>query len=212
MGLSKLTLEAMDGAKTGPSHSITALFNPKEYTISKSVPWNPHASSGLDAPEMQFTTGQGETLALELFFDTYEDKSNVRAHTDKLHTLALIDATLHRPPMVMVSWGQLTFQGVVESLNHRFTMFLEDGTPVRATCTLSLREAKTAHEQAERKKQQSPDHAKLHAIRRGETLQSIAAAEYEDPAEWRRIADANGIDDPFRLDPGRKLVIPPILG
>ena len=35
--------------------------------------------------------------------------------------------------------------------------------------------------------------------------------EYEDPGEWRRIADANGIDDPFRLEPGKKLIIPPIL-
>jgi nucleoid-associated protein YgaU len=39
----------------------------------------------------------------------------------------------------------------------------------------------------------------------------IAAREYEDPAEWRRIADANGIDDPLQLEPGRRLMIPPIL-
>ena len=58
---------------------------------------------------------------------------------------------------------------------------------------------------------ESPDHAKLHAVRRGETLQSIAAQEYDDPNQWRRIADANGIDDPFRLDPGARLIIPPIL-
>ncbi len=210
MGLSKLTLEPVDGRNA--NRPIQALFNPKEYTISKSVPWNPHASSGLDAPEMQFTTGQGETLALELFFDTYEARSNVRDYTDQLHQLALIDPTLHRPPIVIVSWGKLTFKGVVESLNHRFTMFLEDGTPVRATCTLSMREMYTAAEQAERTKLESPDHAKLHAVRRGETLQSIAASEYEDSAEWRRIADANGIDDPFRLQPGQRLIIPPILG
>ncbi len=212
MGLSKLTLEAVDGENAGVP--IEALFNPKEYTLSKSVPWNPHASSGLDAPEMQFTTGQGETLSLELFFDTYEERGrgqNVRRHTDRLHKLALIDATLHRPPICIVSWGKLKFKGVVESINHRFTMFLEDGTPVRATVTLSMREMYTAAEQAERTKLQSPDHAKLHAVRRGETLQSIAAEEYEDPAEWRRIADANGIDDPFRLEPGSKLLIPPIL-
>ncbi|MCA9527587.1 MAG: LysM peptidoglycan-binding domain-containing protein, partial [Myxococcales bacterium] len=46
---------------------------------------------------------------------------------------------------------------------------------------------------------------------RGETLQSIAGQEYDDPNQWRRIADANGIDDPFRLDPGVRLIIPPIL-
>jgi hypothetical protein len=209
MGLAKLSITPLDGKNA--NKQIDALFNPKEYTIAKSVPWNPHASAGLDAPEMQFTTGQGETLNLELFFDTYEAGSNVREHTDKLHALALIDAELHRPPLLVVTWGQLKFQGVVESINHRFTMFLENGTPVRATCTLSLREARSAAQQSQDKPLESPDHAKLHAVRRGETLQSIAAREYDDPGEWRRIADANGIDDPFRLEPGTRLMIPPIL-
>ena len=119
--MDKLFITALDGKMAGVP--IVALFNPKEYTISKSVPWNPHASAGLDAPEMQFTTGQGETLNLELFFDTYEAGSDVRAHTDKLHTLAKIDSDLHRPPLLLVSWAALKFKGVVESINHRFTMF-----------------------------------------------------------------------------------------
>ncbi|MBU1431638.1 LysM peptidoglycan-binding domain-containing protein [Myxococcota bacterium] len=210
MGLAKLILQPLDGQLPLP---VIALFNPKEYTISKSVPWNPQPSAGLDAPEMQFTTGQGETLTLELFFDTYEDKTPVSIHTKRLHQLALIDKSLHRPPMVLVMWSMLVFRGVVESISHRYTMFLESGIPVRATCSVTLREARDAKMQAQEQGGglQSPDHAKLHAVRRGETLQSIAAAEYEDPAEWRRIADANGIDDPLRLQPGQRLMIPPIL-
>jgi len=207
MGLAKLTIAPLDGS-AGP---VQALFNPKEYAISKSVPWNPHATAGLDAPEMQFTTGQGESLDLELFFDTYEQGTNVKNYTQALHQFAMIDANLHRPPQVMVSWGKLSFRGVVESINHRFTMFLEDGTPVRATCKLTLREARDAKLQEQERPKQSPDHATVHAVRRGETLQSIAAHAYEDPTEWRRIADANSIDDPFDLEPGRRLIIPPIL-
>lgn len=207
--MDKLFITALDGKMAG--QPIVALFNPKEYTISKSVPWNPHASAGLDAPEMQFTTGQGETLNVELFFDTYEGGTDVRLHTERLHMLAKIDSDLHRPPLLLVSWAALKFKGVVESINHRFTMFKEDGTPVRATCTLALRQAASATEQQQEIKKQSPDHAKIHAIQRGETLQSIAAREYDDPAEWRRIADANGIDDPLQLQPGQRLMIPPIL-
>lgn len=210
MGLVKLRVTTLDGKNK--NKSVTALFNPKEYTVSKTVPWSPHAAAGLDAPEMQFTTGQGETLKLELFFDTYESGGSAKTHTDALHKMALIDTSLHRPPMVMVTWGSLNFKGVVESLSHRYTMFLEDGTPVRATCTLGLRQADSASEQATANRgNESPDHAKLHAVRRGETLQSIAAVEYDDPGQWRMIADANGIDDPFRLEPGIRLMIPPIL-
>ena len=207
--MDKLYITPLDGKLAGTR--IQALFNPKEYTIAKSVPWNPHASAGLDAPEMQFTTGQGETLNLELFFDTYEEGTNVRTHTEQLHQFALIDSEIHRPPLLLVSWGALMFRGVVESISHRFTMFLESGLPVRATVTLSLRQAASATEQQEQIKKQSPDHAKIHAVQRGETLQMIASREYDDPGEWRRIADANGIDDPLQVEPGRRLMIPPIL-
>lgn len=226
MGLEKLTITPLDKdnkpltrkvkrapglADVGRWETLQALFNPKEYTVSKSVPWNPQGTAGLDAPPMQFTMGQGETLKLELFFDTYETRTSVTEYTDRLRKMGLIDADLHRPPMVLISWGSLRFTGVIESLTHRFTMFLENGTPVRATCSVSLREAKDAVEQAEETKKASPDHAKLRVIRRGETLQSIAAEEYDDPGEWRRIADANSLDDPFRLEPGIRLVVPPIL-
>ena len=212
VGAKKLMISAIDGKQAGLIKGVEAMFNPKDYTVSKSVPWNPHPEAGGDAPELQFTTGQGRTLALELFFDTYEAGGSVRAFTKALDTFSLIDVELHRPPQVLVTWGSIAFRGVIESLNHRFTMFREDGTPVRATSTLSIREADSASKQDEDKGgKKSPDHAKVRTIKRGETLQSIAFAEYDDSSEWRRIADANGIDDPLRLEPGLKLLVPPIL-
>ena len=48
-------------------------------------------------------------------------------------------------------------------------------------------------------------------MRRGDTLQSISNATYDTPVEWRRIAEANGIEDPMELVPGAQLMIPPIL-
>lgn len=42
----------------------------------------------------------------------------------------------------------------------------------------------------------------------GDTLQALAWQEYGDPAAWRLIAEANGIDDPMRLALGRELLLP----
>jgi hypothetical protein len=187
------------------------LFNPKEYSISKSVQWEPHKAPGLDLPEQEFTSGNPAVLAVELFFDTYETKTSVKEHTDKIMALALVNPDKHRPPMVMFQWGDTKFQGVIESLNMRFTMFLSDGKPCRATCNVSIKEAKTAKEQLEQNPRNSPDHTKRRTIRQGETLALIAHEEYDDPAEWRRIADANGIDDPKSVKPGTVLTLPPIL-
>jgi hypothetical protein len=49
-----------------------------------------------------------------------------------------------RPPKVGVKWanGQLPeFLGVVESVGTKYTMFLPDGTPCRATVNIKLKEA-----------------------------------------------------------------------
>jgi len=55
---------------------------------------------------------------------------------------------------------------------------------------------------------QSADVAKTRTVRRGETLSSIAAEEYQDPTRWRPIADANSLNDPRQLRPGQVLAIP----
>jgi nucleoid-associated protein YgaU len=76
---------------------------------------------------------------------------------------------------------------------------------------VSVKEAQTAKEQLERNPRNSPDHTKRRTVKQGETLSLIAFEEYDDSAEWRRIADANGIDDPKSVRPGMVLTLPPIL-
>src|SRR3954469_16737642 len=207
MALEKAKLMNVD---KGTSQDV--LFNPKEYSVQKSVQWEPHKAPGLDTPEQEFTSGNPAVLNVELFFDTYEDKKDVRTlHTEKVMALALVDADKHRPPLVMFSWGGFQFKGVVESLNLRYTMFLPDGKPCRATANLSIKEAQTAKEQLEKNPRNSPDHTKRRTLKQGETLALIGYEEYDDAAGWGRIADANGIPDPKDVRPAPVLTLPPIL-
>ena len=90
-------------------------------------------------------------------------------------------------------------------------MFLGDGTPVRAKVDMDFIESTTVPEQMNLRDMHSPDHAKIVTVKRGDTLQGIASREYDNPGEWRRIADANGLDDPMALEPGSRLLVPPIL-
>jgi hypothetical protein len=206
MALEKAQLIDVDKNAT-----FSVLFNPKEFSIQKSVQWEPHKAPGLDLPEQEFTSGNPAVLSVELFFDSYEEKKDVHEHTDKLQNLTLVNADKHRPPMVMFSWGKVKFKGVVESLTIRYTMFLSDGRACRATASLTIKEAQTAKEQLEKNPRNSPDHTKRRTMKMGETLALIAHEEYDDPAEWRRIADANGISDPKDVRPGMVLTLPPIL-
>jgi hypothetical protein len=146
----KLTIMNLDD--TAPSDSLTAQYNPKELSVDKSVPWQKQKSSKGDQPSLEFTAAEGRTLSLELFFDTYESKSDVNGVLAPLFKMTRIrenaPETDKRPPKVMVKWGgtfgSAGFVGVIEQVGTKYTMFLPDGTPVRATCTVKVKEANPA--------------------------------------------------------------------
>jgi len=206
------TLEKAKLMNVDTSDSWDVLFNPKEYSVQKSVQWEPHKSPGLDTPEHEFTTGNPAILSVELFFDTYTNRggSDVRKETKKISRLLEIDPTIHAPPPVKFVWGPLSFQAVIERLTQRFTMFREDGVPVRATLNVTFKEYKTIQEQLSPNPNQSTDWTKRRVVADGDSLSLIAAIEYGDPGVWRVIADENEIENPRVLQPGMELRLPPL--
>src|SRR5262249_4648181 len=162
---------------------------------------------GLDSPVVQYVRGQNEKISMELFFDTTDggmvgDVTDVRDKTTPLYQLMKVDSELHAPPRVTLSWGdsgQLTSHGasiapwlVLESISEEFNLFSPDGTPLRARLSVTFREAWTIDEQLQVTPRHSSDRTKLHQVQRGETISQIANMEYQDPHNWRPIAEANG--------------------
>lgn len=187
---------------------ISVLFNPNQYSLDQGNTLAEVAVPGLAAPILQYVRGNGRTLSMELFFDTWEEQSDVRRHTDRVYGLLDIRGPLHRPPVCTFTWGSFNFDCVVERVGGRFTLFLADGTPVRATLGVSFKEFVEVEVLVRNPPTESADHAKSCLVRRGDTLSSIAAAEYGDPTLWRPIAQANRIANPRLLAPGTRLSLP----
>lgn len=221
-----------DGSLGSP---LVVNYNPTEYTLNKGAQLAEIAILGLDSPVLQFVRGQAETLSLDLFFDTTEagmDDSavSVTTLTDQFYQLIKINGTTHAPPICFFSWGMQFpgqrpyasmglgtgsqqrhgFKCVVESVRQRYTLFSPQGIPLRATLTVSLKEYKTLSEQIAEINAQSPDHSHTHVVQTGETLAQIAAAVYNDPTQWRAIANQNNLIDPLNLEAGRTIEIPPL--
>ena len=96
---------------------------------------------------------------------------------------------------------------IAQSVSAKYTMFANNGTPLRATCTLQL---SVLPESWPRQNPTSgtPRIDRSHRVVLGDSLASIAYRKYGDPTLWRAIADANGIDDPTRLPLGEYLLVP----
>lgn len=206
MALAKLTIIVENG------RPIVTLFNPNQITINKTVNWREVPKAERDQSTSQFTNGNPAVLSMDLFFDTYEQGLDVRPFTKQIAALTTIEqhGELHRPPICHLVWGLagVFFQGVLESLTQRFTLFHPNGLPARATLSCTFKEWRSEHEIVRLLNLQSVDVAKTRTVRRGDTLSSIAAEEYNDAALWRPLAEANRIDNPRTLLPGQVLVIP----
>ncbi|HVR97153.1 MAG TPA: LysM peptidoglycan-binding domain-containing protein [Thermoanaerobaculia bacterium] len=222
MPLVKAIIEVLDREAIDPTRGLLPLipvqFNPTEYTLAKGAQIAEINIPGIDSPVLQFIRGQNEKLALDLFYDTTslgmgDAAVDVRTLTRSIYELVKIQPKTHAPPRIRFTWGLgLTFDAIVESVQQRFTLFNPLGIPLRATLSVSFREYKTLEKQLKELNLQSSDHTKRRVVKRGDTLSRIAADEYDDPREWRRIADANpeATANPLRLQPGVTLIIPPL--
>lgn len=189
---------------------LQVLFNPEQYSIEKGNQFASQSIPGQESPVIQFVMGQSETLSVDIFFDTYTYYSgeDVRNYINKLSDFLQIDPDLHAPPICCFQWGTVSFYGVIEKVSKKFTMFKDDGTPVRATANVSFKKYPDVKEQIPRRN--SPDKTKRKVVNMGDTLWRLAATAYGDPQKWRNIADANEITNPRKLAPGAEIVIPPI--
>jgi len=217
-------IRPINGSRKG--EEIKVLFNPAEYSIEKGNTFQSTALPGMGTPVTQFVTGNADTLTMELYFDTYakssrhgtvKQREDVRNYTRKIANLMEIDSQLHAPPIVEFVWGPplgtpqgIQFTGTIEKISQKFTFFLDDGTPVRASLSVTFKEYKTVQQQLEEMARQSTDRTRHKEVKQGEALWLYASEEYNDPDQWRVIADRNLIENPRFLFPGSTLELPPL--
>jgi len=196
---------------------IPCLFNPASITMSVSTTWDDESD---DDDELFFDGNPAPTLSLELMFDTTQEG---KATPVTKYTEALVGLTRkadlagtsdaandERPEWVRFAWGKfVSFKAVVTSLTVNFTLFNSDGVPLRATASVELKR----FEDDDKWPRQNPTSGTLapardHVLQPGETLDRVANTYMADPNEWRTVAQANGIRDPFKVRPGQRISIP----
>jgi hypothetical protein len=190
---------------------IPVMFNPPEYRIQKTNQFAEVGIPGLGSSLLQFVKGGAETLSMELFFDTSDLGVDVRVFTELVVSLTSLYAKTHAPPNLIFIWGTLIFPCVLESVTQHFDYFNPIGMPLRARLTVSLKGRDLLEDLLSSIPLESADRTKGVVVKSGDTLQAIAAEEYDDPRQWKLIAEASNIDNPLTIQPGLALTVPPLL-
>jgi len=126
--------------------------------------------------------------------------------------------TLHP---LKLTWGDgfSDLEVVLTSLTASYTRFTARGVPARAKVTLKLEELKAHPPRAMVPEKPAPTGAsnptsggipgrRSHLLLASENLPTLARQSYGRQDRWRDVAEANGVDDPFRILPGTTIYLP----
>ncbi len=200
--------------------NLQCQFNPSTLRVTKTSHWNAQPTRGsATTPRPQFVGTGPEVLTAKLLFDDFDTlgghKPTVPTAVTTLLGWTCVSAQSYQmdtpqPPIVTFWWGNgIDFTGFLQQVQIEYTMFAPgDGTPLRAIATISL------HSIPNDPQGTNPTSGGISGRRSAlledcDSLAAIAYREYGDPALWRGIAVANGIEDPARIGVGTRLLVPP---
>jgi hypothetical protein len=191
--------------------------------------------AGLADDPLVFTGGGRTELVMDLMFDVdYVDAQvrpeDVRALTRPLWMLSENSAVEHgwvRPPLVRLVWGKSwNVPGVIVAIAERFDAFDLGGTPHRSWLRLKLvrvaEDAASAQEgfESELAAAQTPSAAPGTAVvatgdgseqpgYSGVRFDLLSNDALGSPLRWRLLAEHNKILNPFEVEAGAALAVPP---
>ena len=210
------------------SAPFDVLFNPTEYSISKSNEWKYEKVTGTAFTPPQFGGGNPRELTLNLLLDAslLSKTAHVRDVTNDLFKMMEVKEGQTAgdsgavPPFVTFKWGrETTFKSVCTSLTVAYKLFRPNGDPIRADVKMTLKQAEAASTASSTGANRGTNPTTranaghgVHTVKDGDSLPSIAYEAYGDATVWRSIADANGIENPLHLRRGRALSLPRLDG
>ena len=218
-----------------PEDTYTVQVNPSSYTLSQLLNYSYHRGQGFSASEAVYSDSPPVNLQFEFLFDG----TGVVPPPSQLGDIPLVGAIvsalsadepfvvmdeikkfnalvynyvgeIHRPRQLLLIWGTLVFSCVLSSLNYRFTLFKQDGTPLRAVATCTFCESVPDAQRVRKENASSPDLTHLRDVREGDTLPSLAYEIYGKPELYLEVARVNKVINFRRLRSASRLSFPPL--
>jgi len=204
--------------KLDDSNAVVCQFNPESISMSKNNRYSCRLDIGDSTPEVDFSGGESGSMSLELVFDSTSTGDDVREKYSSLIKIALIKPSGNKdgkgePTQVVVQWGSfMSYVAVVQSLSQNFTFFAEDGTPLRANVSVSLKEIVDDSDTtlAFTNPSSRTEARRTWVVEKGQRIEWIAYTVFGMTSAWRHLADTNNLLNPTVLRPGQILKIVPI--
>jgi len=221
MELKKIKITAYEDAACSESKkvaSIDAFINPDNYSLSLKPKYVREKVVGKPISTMTFVGIGDETLKLgKIIVDgtgvvtNGERISDVSTYiADFRKVVTDYNGDIHSPNFLRITWDQLNFVCICNSLEVRYTLFDPSGKPLRAEITMGLNRTEDFKTIAQKARANSPDLTHLVIFKAGDTLPLLCYRIYGDSAYYLDVARKNNISHISGLKPGDPIYFYPL--
>ena len=202
-------------------------INPESYSENYKVDLDTRTGSGEQSTGPRYKRTEPASLKLEFTLDgtgavegnvyhkskEYQGTENLSVYDQVqklLKTAYYMDGDIHRPSPVKVFWGELKFPGVLSSIDIKYTLFDEEGKPLRAKVSATFREYQSAEVREATQNKKSPDLTHKRVVKGGDRLDLMTHDIYGDSNLFMQVAKANKMTSLRNVKPGKKILFPPL--
>lgn len=199
----------------GEPYSV--MMNPESIKWQRSVEYNKKQAPDTSSASQKYQSTPSDRLNFDIVIDCTGVVDSKR--TDMAKEINALDkivykynGDIHRPNFVKVQWGEdISFKGVLTSMDVSFTYFKPDGSPLRAKVSLGFSQYISPATLEQLEKDNSPDVTHLVQVVQGETLPQLCQRIWNDESYYIKVAKYNGLNKFRHLQGGEQLVFPPII-
>jgi hypothetical protein len=207
-----------------PDRMFTIPINPESFTKNFKIELDQRRGHGEHGTDPRFKSTVPEQLRLDFVLDGTETMQGyiypVEKKEQKIAVNHQIKALLscvydmkgeiHRPRFLKLFWGEdMKFPCILSNLDINYTLFNQNGTPLRAKISATFLNYLAQEARAARERQSSPDLTHYRKGKSGERLDWLSFKIYNDSKYFLQVAKANGLTSIRNLKPGLDIYFPP---
>jgi hypothetical protein len=220
---------------TDDTLKFTVQVNPESYSLNYNIRYNYLPGHGDTGSEAKHACSAPQQLEFEFLFDgtgvipkssgpldgvpiagaiadllSGSEEENVETQIKNFIRVVDYDGNDHKPHILQLAWGTLSFICVLTRLSIEYKLFNADGTPLRALAKATFSNSLPDEFRKLLDRDSSPDLTHARMVSEGDKLPLMANKIYRSPHYYLEVAKKNKLFDFRKLRAGLRLSFPPI--
>lgn len=196
---------------------LTLGINPESLKSDRGIVYRKDKQLGTTNGSNAFESYEPEKLSFNFTVDTTgvvegtQDTDQAYTKVKELESLLYTyNEEGHRPSYIIIAFGEMLFKGQLASMKIDYSLFNNEGIPLRATVELSFSGFRCSEEDKKKYSKLSPDMSRLIVIKENDTLANLCYLIYGNSRLVAQVARFNNLNGFREVPVGTELLFPPL--